>query len=321
MDKKIPIRLDKYLLAGFPQYSRAYLKEQIKLGNFLVYPERSQGTIGKKVKPSYILRQGDAVALAPDFTLPDTTKILPNPDIKLETIYEDDNVLVISKPAGLTVHPRQDKNGLPLASELNNTLASGLLARCPAIAAVGDSPALRPGIVHRLDKDTSGVIIAAKNQKSFTWLKKQFKERKTKKKYIALVAGKLKEKSGEIKIFLARAKSDPAKQKVVKNGGKEAITEYQVIKEFNLYSLLEASPRTGRLHQIRVQLAWLGHPVAGDKKYGSQKLPIPSGLSRQFLHAEKLAITLPDGQKRVFEAPLPADLKNVLNALENKQNL
>ena len=176
MDKKITVRavnagrLDKYLLSLFPRYSRAYLKEQIRLGNFLVN--------NKKVKSFYALRQGDQVALAPGFVLPEAAPISPNKNIKLDIVYEDNNVIVINKPAGLSVHPRQDKNGLPLASELDNTLVSGLLARYPTIITTGDSPALRPGIVHRLDKDTSGVMIIAKNQKSFEWLKKQLRIRR-----------------------------------------------------------------------------------------------------------------------------------------------
>lgn len=299
-------RLDKFLQKKFPQYSRAYLTEQIKLGNFLVNKEQT--------KPSHILREGDAVALAPGFSLPATARILPNPNIKLNIIYEDNNVLVINKPAGLSVHPRQDKNGLPLLSEINSTLVSALLARYPAIAAVGDSPILRPGLVHRLDKDTSGVMIIAKNQTSFEWLKKQFQDRLVSKKYIALVHGLLKEKQGTIKTLLARAKGNPTKQKVAKTAGKEAITQYKVIKEFKDYTLLEANPKTGRLHQIRVHLAHLGHPIAGDAKYGTKK--DPDILTRQFLHAQKLEITLSDGEKKIFQAPLPAELNSIIEKLD-----
>jgi len=344
------MRIDKYLTTKYPNLSRVYIKNQIKLGNFLVGD--------KKVKPFYELREGDSVALAPGFTLPDTAQILPNPDIKLNIIFENNDVLVINKPAGLSVHPRQDKNGLPLLREIKTTLVSGLLAYYPAIANVGDpstssgqAPLLRPGIVHRLDKDTSGVMIIAKNQNSFDWLKKQFKERQTAKKYLALVHGLLKNKDGEINTLLTRATGDPTKQKVIslpallpsdegrragwgvekdthttpsqsppqlRGRGKlrEAITRYKVIKEIKGYSLLEVSPKTGRLHQIRVHLAHLGHPVAGDAKYGDKRLPILPGLSRQFLHAKELEIALPDGSKKTFLAPLPADLQAPLDALE-----
>jgi len=304
------MRLDKYLTNKYPALSRAYIKTQIKLGNFLVE--------GKLAKPFYVLRAGDNVILAPDFTLPDATRILPNHKIKLDIIYEDQNVIVINKPANLSVHPRADKNGLPLLSELDSTLASALLAYYPTIANVGDSPALRPGLVHRLDKDTSGIMIIAKNQPSFDWLKKQFQERLTAKKYLALVHGALKEKQGEIKTKLARAKKNPTKQKVSAQEGKEAITEYKVLKEFKNFSLVEASPKTGRLHQIRVHLAHLGHPVVGDKKYGLKNQLIPAGLTRQFLHAQELKITLSDGSKRTFFAPPPTELQAVLEALEIK---
>lgn len=321
------MRLDKYLTNKYPNLSRVYIKNQINLGHFLIS--------GKKVKPSYLLREGDFVAFAPGFTLPDTAQILPNPNIKLKIIYEDNDVIVIDKPAGLSVHPRQDKNGLPLLSEIDSTLVSGLLTYYPAIATIGDpstssgqAPLLRPGLVHRLDKDTSGVMIIAKNQNSFDWLKKQFKERLTTKKYLALVHGRLKKKQGEIKNLLTRATENPTKQKVSKEG-KEAITQYKVIEEFKNYSFIEATPQTGRLHQIRVHLAHLGHPVAGDAKYGDKRLPILPGLSRpltpersnggrarQFLHAASLEITLLNGERKTFQAPLPNELLAVLSPLE-----
>ena len=347
------MRLDKFLTTKYPNLSRVYIKNWIKLGNFLVND--------KRVKPSYILRDSDLVAVAPGFSLPAITAIISNPNIKLDIIFENDDVIVINKPARLSVHPRQDKNGLPLLQEIDNTLVSGLLAYYPAIAGVRDQnpppPSLkggsriippplggvrgaffsiniRPGIVHRLDKDTSGVMIIAKNQTSFEWLKKQFKERLVSKKYIALIHGKLKNKEGEIKTLLARATGDPTKQKVIPlinadlkmpridaeigTKGKEAITQYKVIKEFKDYSLLKVSPKTGRLHQIRVHLAHLGHPVVGDKKYGR---PLKSGfnglLTRQFLHAKELGITLSNGSKKTFNAPLPTELNSVLRTLEN----
>jgi 23S rRNA pseudouridine1911/1915/1917 synthase len=296
-------RLDKFLTNQFPRYSRAFLKEQIKQGNFLVN--------NKKVKPHYILSEKDKVGLAPNFSLPSAAKLIPNYNINPTIIYEDSDILVINKPAGLSVHPRQDKNGLPLLQELDKTLVSGLLARYPEIVSVGDNPLLRPGIVHRLDKDTSGIMIVAKNQKSFLWLKKQFKDRLTIKKYLALVNGHLKKKGGEIKCYLKRSQN-PTKQKVSKEG-REAISQYKVIKEFKDYSLVEIIPKTGRFHQIRVQFAWLGHPVAGDTKYGSSRLLI--GSKRHFLHAKELSLSLPNGQIKTFSSPLPTDLKSILEKL------
>jgi 23S rRNA pseudouridine1911/1915/1917 synthase len=369
-------RIDKFILDNNPQLTRAYIKEQIKLGNILVYPVRSlkiepgipqseppallslqrgeqakspqklkiktkydwtsNGVNAKKVKPSYILREGDQVAFAPGFQFPEAGQIQPNTNIKLNIIYENNNVIVIDKPTGLSVHPRQTKTGAPIAKELNNTLVSGLLAYYPPLASVGDpstssGQVIRPGIVHRLDKDTSGLMIVAKNQKSFSWLKNQFKERKVQKKYIALISDCPKEDRGTIKTYLTRSSTEPSKQKVIsatdkiipRENEREAITEYKVTQKFRDYCLIEAVPKTGRLHQIRVQFAWLGHPVAGDTKYGRKDTPAPPGLKRQFLHAAELKITLPaspaggpNGEKKTFSSPLPDDLSAFLEKLE-----
>lgn len=304
-------RLDRVLAEKFSQHSRVYLKQQIKLGNILVNQ--------KKVKQGYFLRQGDIVSLAQNVFTPLKTAIAPNPAIKLDVIFENDDVIVIDKPAGLSVHPRQGRDGKPLDCEADNTLVSGLLARYPLLAGVGDAPAIRPGLVHRLDKDTSGLMIVAKNQPSFEWLKKEFQARRVHKTYIALVEGAVADDKGAIMMPLARSKSDPAKQKIDRNG-KIALTEYKVIKRYVGCTLLEVSPQTGRLHQIRVHLAWLGRPVAGDKKYGQKKQTAPAGLARQFLHAAELEITLPGGEKRKFSSPLPADLAATLAGLEKKSD-
>ena len=345
-EKKDEKRLDKFLSLKFPAQSRAFLKFQIKDGIFLVNNEIK--------KPSYELKENDIISFdKKNIQNQSTAKIEPNPEIKLDVIHEDDDVIVLNKPAGISVHPRQDKLGLPLAKESKNTLVSALLAHYPAIASVGDNPLLRPGLVHRLDKDTSGVMIVAKNQKSFEWLKNQFKEKLARKKYIALVSGRSEEDEGIIRTFLTRSKSDPSKQKVVameaailpsSRGGlrrgnsnselitspypllekergrlREAITEYKVVKKFSDFSLIEAFPKTGRLHKIRAHFAWLGNPVAGDKKYSDKTRPIPPGLERQFLHAQELQIALPDspnGEKKRFYSELPDDLKIVLDNLD-----
>ncbi len=285
-------RLDKFLVAKFPSLSRAYLKGQIKLGNILVYPVKEKigkkveprrrksvaphisaagrnpapkasapnilpsaeagGLLVRRVKPAYVLREGDQVAFAPEFTLPDTTKLIPNPAIKLNIIYEDNDVLVIDKPAGLTIHPRQTKGGTPLAKETNNTLVSGLISHYPPLANIGDNPPIRPGIVHRLDKDTSGVLIVAKNQKSFDWLKSQFKERRVQKKYLALVQGLPKNMENEIAQNLARSKKNPTKQKI-SGAGKIAITRYKVLKQFKKLRLMK-SKIAKRREQIKIRI-------------------------------------------------------------------
>lgn len=296
-------RLDKFLLSRLPQYSRAFLKEQIKQGNIFVN--------GKAAKPSYKLKENDEVLLA----LPEqpAAKLAPNPDIKLKIIYENDNVLVIDKPAGLTVHPRMDKGLRPVPAEIKNTLVSGLIAKYPKMISVGDNPLVRPGLVHRLDKDTSGVMIIAKNQAAFEWLKQQFQKRLAAKKYLALVHGHLKETSGQIKCFLKRS-PDPTKQQVASKG-REAISSYKVLKGLKDYSLIEVAPKTGRFHQIRAQMAWLGHPVVGDTKYGGSRQK-PTNLTCQFLHAAELTIALPDGHEKTFNASLPDDLDDILTGLE-----
>jgi 23S rRNA pseudouridine1911/1915/1917 synthase len=179
-----------------------------------------------------------------------------------------------------------------------------------------------PGRVHRLDKDTSGIFLVAKHEKALRFLQKQFKEKKVKKEYIALVVGNLKNKEGTIKTLLGRSLGDRRKQKVFlefepgAEGKREAQTHYQVIKRFEGYDLLKVSPKTGRKHQIRAHLAFLNHPIAGDKLYGFKNQPCPKGLKRQFLHASYLKIRLPSGQTKEFVSELPEDLKFCLKNLK-----
>jgi 23S rRNA pseudouridine1911/1915/1917 synthase len=231
-----------------------------------------------------------------------------NPSIKLKIVYEDKDVIIIDKPAGLTVHPVKSKQ--------NDTLVNGLIAYYPAIKNVGDD-FLRPGIVHRLDKDTSGLMIIAKNNRTFEYLKKQFQEKKIEKKYLALVNGKVKDKKGIITKAISLSKKDRRKRSVLLDDkAKKAWTEYRVLKSFQEYTLLEVIPKTGRTHQIRVHLASIGHPIAGDKQYKFKRQPCPTNLSRQFLHAYYLKLQLPNGKMIEFKSELPEDLKEVLNKLE-----
>lgn len=299
-------RIDKLLQEQFKEYSRAFLQKLIKSGNINVN--------GKIAKQSYILKEGDVVSV--EFPEKKETFLEPDKSIKFDILYEDENVAVINKPAGLAVHPSEN----PLAA-MNGTLVNGLLAKYPAIKNVGEDP-LRPGIVHRLDRDTSGVMIIALNNETFQFLKNQFKERKTTKKYIALVVGNVKKDSGIINLPIARKRSLPTKQTAVKNEkqarGKirEAVTEYKVSRRLFIdgkpYTLMEAFPKTGRLHQIRVHFSAIGHPVAGDEKYGSPKATAIKGLNRHFLHAESLSIAIPEKGEKTFEAPLPKELAKLL---------
>lgn len=239
-------------------------------------------------------------------------KLEPDSGIPLNIVYEDEDVVVLNKQAGISVHPS--------VNEPNKTLVNALIARYPEIKNVGEDP-LRPGIVHRLDKDTSGLLVVAKNQKTFEFLKKEWKEGRVIKKYLALVWGHPKEK-GEIVSELARSLKDfrkrmvvrPEKQKDKEVKGKMAITEYKVIKKFRDFSLVEVYPKTGRMHQIRVHFTSLGHPVAGDKIYGKSREK-PEGLTRQFLHAFYLKFSLPAGPL-AFEADLPDDLEQTLAKLD-----
>ena len=193
-------------------------------------------------------------------------------------IYEDEDLSVIDKPAGLVVDNIERR-------------------------------------VHRLDKDTSGILLVAKNDKALEFLQKQFKERKIKKKYLALVAGNLKKGEGVIETLIGRSPGDRRKQKVYLSGEpnsqekRKAITEYKVLQRFENYDLIEVEPRTGRKHQIRTHLAYLGHPIAGDKLYGFKGQICPEGLKRHFLHASYLKIKLPDGETKEFKSELPDDLK------------
>ncbi len=232
--------------------------------------------------------------------------------MKIPIIYEDNDLIVIDKPTGLLVHPSTSLGTSPQ----QKTLVDWLINKYPEIRSVGDSPE-RPGIVHRLDEETSGLMVIAKNQKTFDWLKKQFQERKIEKKYLALVVGKLKDKKGIITKAIGRSRKRGIKQTITPIvPRKEAITEYRVIKEYNNYSLVEASPKTGRMHQIRVHVASIGHPIAGDKIYKFKRQICPEGLFRQFLHASYLKFQMPDGKIKEFYSELPDDLKIILNSLK-----
>lgn len=233
--------------------------------------------------------------------------------MQISIIYEDQDILVVSKPAGLQVHAALHNDAK------QKTLVDWLKENRSEVLGVGDDPKLRPGIVHRLDKDTSGVLVVAKNQPAFEFLKKQFQEKVLKKTYLALVHGMVKNDTGIINRPIGASRSDFRKRSSFGNlRGKvrEAVTEYKVVQRLGEFTLLECYPKTGRTHQIRVHLKFLGHPVAGDKLYGGKKTISPEGLTRQFLHAKSLQITLPSGGKAVFEADLPEDLANVLKLLQ-----
>lgn len=232
--------------------------------------------------------------------------------MQLAIIYQDENIVVVDKPAGISVFPEgggQGKTAIDLLSQ-----------QFPKLHFVGKAP--RYGIVHRLDKDTSGVLLVAKNERTLQLLQKQFMEGEVEKKYLALVVGNVKKENGIVETFLGRSPKDRRRQKVYREGepaGKaqlrRAITEYKVLRRFKNFALLEIVTHTGRKHQIRTHMAYLHHPIAGDKLYGFKNQPHPPGLKRQFLHAISLSITLPEGKRKTFSSPLPKDLKMVLSQL------
>ena len=251
--------------------------------------------------------------------------------MKLSIIYQDNDIVVVNKPAGMAVHKG--------VAEKGETLADWLIEKFPEIKQVGDEPELRPGIVHRLDKDTSGVLVAARNQKSFEFLKNQFQKREVVKKYLALVEGELKNNlptgqagNGVIDLPIGRSRSDFRKKLVSDNAkgvSREAITEYKVLERFGSvrhsmsntgrpYTLVEAYPKTGRTHQIRVHFKAIGHPVVCDHLYGGKRMTCPFGLARHFLHANFLEFVSPSGARLKLEADLPEDLEKVLAGLRKK---
>ncbi|MBI4132781.1 MAG: RluA family pseudouridine synthase [Candidatus Sungbacteria bacterium] len=230
-------------------------------------------------------------------------------------IHEHADFLVLNKPAGIAVHRARLRDGQGVGIK-GETVADWLMERYPEVKSVGDEPEVRPGIVHRLDQDTSGVMVAARNQKAFEDLKELFKTRQVQKKYLALVVGIPKHASGVIAVPVGRSVSNPTRRSVGKHvrGAKTAVTHYRILERLNGYSLLEVQPKTGRMHQIRVHLASIGHPVAGDRTYGGTKAALP-GLARQFLHASSLEFSYPEGRRWHFETALPEDLARVLKDL------
>ncbi|MBZ9572063.1 RluA family pseudouridine synthase [Patescibacteria group bacterium] len=233
--------------------------------------------------------------------------------MELKILYEDGNILGIEKPAGIIVYPER-----PIVEK---TLIDHLLKNCPDLKNVGKAP--RYGIIHRLDRDTSGILLIAKNNKTLNFLQKQFKEGKVTKKYLALVIGNIKQNFGEIKTLIGRSLKNRKKQRAYliheprakKRGKRLAITEYSVLKRFKNYTLVEVVPKTGRHHQIRTHLAYLFHPIAGDELYRFKNQPRPKDLKRQFLHASYLKIKLPDGKEKELKSKLPEDLKKILKNL------
>ncbi len=295
-------RLDLFLIGKFPKLTRSYLQHVIKRG--YVFINQKKGKASKKVK------EGDRIEIS--FPIPEKIN-LEAEQIPLKIIYEDKNILVINKPFGMVVHPG--------AGNKKGTLLNAVLYHSPDLKRVGNK--IRPGIVHRLDKDTSGVVIVAKNDLAFQDLVKQFKNHTVKKEYLGLVYGHVVPKQGKIIASIKRDYHNRKRMAITGVGqGKEAETDYEVKEYFGKqFTLLKLFPKTGRTHQIRVHLNSIGYPIVGDKIYRSKQNFLDRaselGLTRQFLHAAAITIKLLNGKTKKFTVPSPSDLKNALKLLKN----
>jgi 23S rRNA pseudouridine1911/1915/1917 synthase len=294
-------RLDKFLVSQLP-ISRSQIQKLIKNGQILLN--------NKTTNVHNFLKPGDQIKVSAAKEIKELTKIkklVPNKNVKFKIIFEDENILVIDKPAGLLIHPTEKME--------EDTLANGLLARYPKIKKVGDDP-MRPGIVHRLDKSVSGLMLVCKTQKAFDYFKAQFADRKIKKIYTALGYGAMERPEGIIDQPIARSLNKGRMAvKSKEQGGKEAITKYLVTKQFKNFSLLEVEILTGRTHQIRAHLNAIQHPIVGDKLYWQKWVKEKLDLERPFLHSTTLTFQNLDGQTLEFKSKLPIKLNNILKNL------
>ena len=289
-------RLDSYIASKKEEITRTTAQRLIEEGNVLVN--------NKKQKVSYKVLEGDLIQIEPE-EIKDI-EIKPQ-EIPIEVIYEDKDIIVVNKPKGMVVHPA---NGNP-----DGTLVNAIMAICKdSLSGIGGE--LRPGIVHRLDKDTSGLLIIAKNDKAHVNMSEQIKNHQVKKTYIALVRGAVKENEATINMPIGRSTSDRKKMAVNKNG-KEAITHIKVLKRYDRYTLLEVNIETGRTHQIRVHLSHIGYPIIGDYTYSNGKNEF--GVVGQCLHAKKLEFKHPITNKEMkLEAPLPQYFEKIINELDKR---
>lgn len=289
-------RLDKACSEIFSDYSRSQIKQLLDGGNITVN--------GKTEKAKYKVKSGDVIRLEE----PETKTLELRPEnIPLDIVYEDDDVIVINKPQGMVVHPAPGHD--------DHTLVNALLYHCPLSTINGT---FRPGIVHRIDKDTSGLLMVAKNDKAHRFLAEQLKDKTNIREYVALVHGRIAEDEGTINAPIGRSLKDRKKQAVVKDG-RNAVTHFEVLKRYRDYTLVKCILETGRTHQIRVHMKYIGHPLVGDPLYGPKKTIKGNG---QFLHAGKLGFVHPTtGKLLIFEAPLPKIFQECLEKLDKNNRL
>lgn len=299
------MRLDVFLLEHLrAAQTRGDIQRAIRDGLVTVSNKRV-------VKPSTTVRTGHVITVRREAWEQGRKKEVPSADASrlptLRILHEDPSLLVLDKPAGVPVHEGVRKEP---------TLADALLERYPGLRDIGED-ATRPGIVHRLDKETSGVLLVARTQEMYEHLKNEFRHRRVHKEYLALVHGVVTESHGSIKLPITRSKRNPLRRTIAKRGeGKDAETAFRVLERFREHTLLVVTPRTGRMHQIRVHLTHLGFPIAGDPLYGRKsRYRTPPGLGRQFLHAHAITVKLPSGKLRTFTSLLADDLAAALGKL------
>lgn len=305
------MRLDVFLLGRlFPDWTRGEVQRAIRNGRITI--------AGKQVvKPSTLLRQGQNVHVssqtwAERMPGPAETPMAGARLPPLNILHEDPALLALEKPAGFPVH-----HGV----RREPSLVDALVARYPGVRGVGENPQ-RPGIVHRLDKETSGVLLVARTPEMYEHLKREFQQRRVRKEYLALVHGVVSEAQGSVKLPIVRSRRNPLRRTIARTGeGKDAETFFRVLERFREHTLLAVYPKTGRMHQIRVHLNHLGFPVAGDPLYGRKsRHRTPPGLRRQFLHAYTITVKLPSEKMQTFTSPLPKDLATVLAELRDAQS-
>lgn len=295
-DEQKNVRIDKFLSEQLPDQSRSYLQKLLKEGNVTVNE--------KPVKANYKVQLSDTVRL--ELPEPENPDILPE-DIPLDILYEDEDVLIINKPKGMVVHPS--------VGHYTHTVVNAVMFHCKDHLS-GINGVMRPGIVHRIDMDTTGAIVICKNDMAHQSLADQLKEHSITRKYRALVHGNLKEDEGMVEGPIGRHPTDRKKMAINHKNGKPAVTHYKVLERFGSYTFIECQLETGRTHQIRVHMASIGHPLLGDHVYGPAKCPF-SGLQGQTLHAGVLGIIHPTtGEYMEFQAPLPEYFETLLKKLE-----
>ncbi len=291
-------RLDVFLVRQQPDFSRAHVQKLLRDGGALVD--------GRVRKANYKLNGNEIITL----TIPEAEPVeIKAEDIPLDILYEDEDIIVVNKARGMVVHPASGVN--------TGTLVNALLFHCQDLSGINGE--IRPGIVHRLDKDTSGVMVCAKNDKAHINLAEQIRTKSAHRIYRAVVHGNIKEEAGIIKGDIGRHLTDRKKMAIVQENGKSAVTHFKVLERFGDYTLVECQLETGRTHQIRVHMTSIGHPLVNDPKYGPRKTT-PFAIAGQALHSLLLTLRHPStGAEMQFEAPLPEDMKKILTALRDRQ--